>query len=223
MARTYKWLGGIGYILTFIPYVNFVSFILVAVAWIMMGRDTREKMFTALGILMIVLFAASIAMVAIAISFLWTFIPLTMPGFPMPPGGEMGPMRLGPFIWAILAAAVILAAIGIATVIVDIIAHFRAGTVFDNKWFRVGGWLRIAMIVALAIAIPLMVISLMSTGILGSLGTIRPGMMPLQILLSFLWPIAIVVILSLLATIFSIIAFFTIPEEEAGEPEAQPQ
>jgi len=32
MARIYKWLGGTGYILNFIPYVNFVSPILVAIA-----------------------------------------------------------------------------------------------------------------------------------------------------------------------------------------------
>ena len=221
MARTYKWLGGIGYILTFIPYVNFVSFILIAVAWIMMGRDTREKMFTALGILMIVLFAAAISAVIIAFSFLWTIMPMTMPGFPMQPGGEMGPMRLGSFIWGILIAMVILLALGIATAIIDIIAHFRAGTIFDNKWFRIGGWLRIAVIASLAIAIPLIIISLASAGILGALGTVRPEVMPFHILLSFLWPIAIVAILSLLATIFSIIAFFTIPEEEAIEPEPQ--
>ena len=61
MSRTYKWLGGIGYILSFVPYVNFVSSILVAIAWILMGKDTREKVFTVLGILMIALFAAGIA------------------------------------------------------------------------------------------------------------------------------------------------------------------
>lgn len=221
MARTYKWLGGIGYILTFIPYVNFVSFILIAVAWIMMGRDTREKMFTALGILMIVFFAASISLVIIAFSFLWTLIPMTMPGFPMQPGGEIQPMMPGPFIWGILIAAVILLVLSIVTVIIDIIAHLRAGTIFDNKWFKIGGWLRVAVIVSLAIAIPLIIISLSSAGILGALGAIRPETMPFHVLLSFLWPVAIVVILSLLATIFSIIAFFTIPEEEAIEPKPQ--
>lgn len=221
MARTYKWLGGIGYILTFIPYVNFVSFILIAVAWIMMGRDTREKMFTALGILMIVFFAASISLVIIAFSFLWTLIPMTMPGFPMQPGGEIQPIMPGPFIWGILIAAVILLVLGIVIVIIDIIAHLRAGTIFDNKWFKIGGWLRVAVIVSLAIAIPLIIISLSSAGILGALGAIRPETMPFHVLLSFLWPVAIVVILSLLATIFSIIAFFTIPEEEAIEPKPQ--
>ena len=221
MTRTYKWLGGIGYILTFIPYVNFVSFILIAVAWIMMGRDTREKMFTALGILMIVFFAASISLVIIAFSFLWTLIPMTMPGFPMQPGGEIQPMMPGPFIWGILIAAVILLVLSIVTVIIDIIAHLRAGTIFDNKWFKIGGWLRVAVIVSLAIAIPLIIISLSSAGILGALGAIRPETMPFHVLLSFLWPVAIVVILSLLATIFSIIAFFTIPEEEAIEPKPQ--
>gem|GEM_PF-4114083 len=32
LARAYRWLGGIGYILEFIPYAGFISSIFVAVA-----------------------------------------------------------------------------------------------------------------------------------------------------------------------------------------------
>ena len=47
MGRTYKWLGGIGYILMLIPYANFIGAILAAIAWIMMGSDTRQGIFKA--------------------------------------------------------------------------------------------------------------------------------------------------------------------------------
>ncbi len=216
MARTYKWLGGIGYILTFIPYVNFISSILVAIAWILMGRDTRERVFTILGVLMIVLFAVSIILVVAVFASLWMWmIPLVMRGH------EMGmPLpRLGSFIWLIIAAALIILGLAIAMFIFDIVAHFRAAGIFDNRWFKLGGWLRIGTLIALAVAIPLIVISVLSTGLQGLLTGFAPGELPVGILLSILWPLAIVLVISFLAIIFSIVAFFTIPEEEVPQPE----
>ena len=214
MARTYKWLGGIGYILSFIPYVNAVSSILVAIAWIMMGRETREKVFTALGILMIVLFASSIALVLIVFASIFALAPMgaMAPGAPPLAG-------LRAFLGPLITIAVVFLGIAIAVFILDIIAHFRAARIFDNKWFKLGGWFRIGVVIALAISIPLMAITILSMGLQGILSQIPPGGFPLGILFSILWPLIIVLILSLLATIFSIIAFFTIPEE-APQPES---
>ncbi len=216
MSRTYKWLGGIGYILSFIPYVNFVSSILIAVAWILMGKDTREKVFTVLGILMIALFAAGIALVVTIFTSVFMMIPM----------GGIGPSaelfeRIGPLIGTLIAVGGIILGLVIAVFILDIIAHFRAAKIFDNKWFKLGGWLRIGEIIALVIAIPLIIISIPSSG-LGGLPSApgAPGF-PMGILLSILWPLAIFLIVALLATIFSIVAFFTIPEEEeAGRQSA---
>ncbi|HDD66861.1 MAG TPA: hypothetical protein ENG52_04480 [Nitrososphaeria archaeon] len=209
MSPTYKWLGGIGYILSFIPYVNFVSSILIAVAWILMGKDTREKVFTVLGILMIALFAAGIALVVTIFTSVFMMIPM----------GGMGPSaeffeRIGPLVGTLIAVGGIILGLVIAVFILDIIAHFRAAKIFDNKWFKLGGWLRIGEIIALVIAIPLIIISIPSSG-LGGLPSApgAPGF-PMEILLSILWPLAIFLIVALLATIFSIVAFFTIPEEE---------
>ena len=208
MARTYKWLGGIGYILGFIPYVNAISSILVAIAWIMMGRDTREKVFTVLGILLIVLFAASIAIILTVFASIFTLIPM----------GMMGPRAapftgLGAFLGMIIAVAVVILAIALAVLVLDIIAHFRAARVFDSKWIKFGGWLRIVTIIALVISIPVIAFSVLSMGLQGILGQLAPGASPFGLLLSILWPLIIVMVLSLLATIFSILAFFTIPEE----------
>lgn len=185
-----------------------ISSILVAVAWIMMGRDTREKVFTALGILLIALFAASIIMVLTIFASIFALIPMGM----MAP--RAAPFAgLGTFLGTIIAVAVVILAIVLAILVLDIIAHFRAARIFDSKWFKLGGWFRIATIIALVISIPVIAFSVLSLGLQGILGQLTPGAFPLGLLFSILWPLIIVMILSLLATIFSIIAFFTIPEE----------
>jgi len=216
MARTYKWLGGIGYILTFIPYVDLVSPILVAIAWILMGRDTRERVFTILGILMIVLFAASAVLIFVVLASLLTWmLPLGM----ITQGEGMLPPGLIGFLWPMLVAILVIVGLGVVVFVFDIVAHFKAAGIFDNKWFKLGGWLRIGTIIASAVAIPLIIISVLSKGLQGILSQFTPsGPPPPGVLLSILWPLAIVVVVSLLATIFSIIAFFTIPEE-APQPE----
>ena len=62
MARAYRWLGGIGYILEFIPYAGFISSIFVAVAQILASKDTRERVFTILGVLMLTTCVLAIAL-----------------------------------------------------------------------------------------------------------------------------------------------------------------
>ena len=106
MGRTYKWLGGIGYILTLIPYANLAALILTAIAWIMMGRDTKQTLFTVTGILMIITFAMNIA----ALGAIFTAIPGIIPGVMRQPT-EIPPPE---FLKEILAFAGIFVAIGVA-------------------------------------------------------------------------------------------------------------
>ena len=216
MTRTYKWLGGIGYILNFIPYVNAVSAILVGIAWIMMGRETREKVFTALGIMLIILFAGGIGIAITMFASIFAFAPM----------GAMGPearpfTRFGAMFGVLITVGVVILAIALTTMVLDIIAHFRAARIFDSKWFKLGGWLRIGAIIAFAIAIPLVIFSVLSMGLQGILGQSAPGAGgPIfGLLFSTLWPLIIAAVISFLATIFSIIAFFAIPEE-APQPES---
>ena len=216
MGRVYKWLGGIGYILTLIPYVNFIALILIAIAWIMMGRDTKQTLFTVTGILMIITFAMSIA----AIGAIFTAIPGFIPGAAQPPTG-VPPTE---FLKNILAFTGILVAIGLAmavivlaSLIAEIASHFRASGIFQNTWFKVGGWLRIAAKIMVVIAIPVMILTAMS--IPGALKEVLPNMAAGNVFALFvkmLWPLLVAGILGLLAMIFSIIAFFTIPEETAA-------
>ncbi|MEM4020916.1 MAG: hypothetical protein QXI18_00860 [Nitrososphaerota archaeon] len=215
MARTYKWLGGIGYILGLVPYVSFISSIIVAIAWILMGKDTREKIFTVLGVLMLVMFASAIALIA------WLFFSLMMTAYTVVPGA-LEPWRMGAAIsqvlsqlWVLITAALVIVGLAIAVFILDIIAHFRAGKIFDSRWFKAAGWMRIILIIALVVSIPLTIFMIISAGP-GMFSTI-PALPDygaiVSLLLTILWPMIIVLIVSLLATIFSVIAFFTIPEE----------
>jgi len=213
MGRAYKWLGGIGYILTLIPYVNFIALILTAIAWIMMGRDTKQTLFTVTGILMIIAFAMSIA----AIGAIFTAIPGIIPGVMRQPTEIPPPEFLKEtlaFAGIFVAIGVAAAAVGLASLIAEIASHFRASGIFQNTWFKVGGWLRIATIIVAVIAIPIMIFTVMR--IPGALKGVLPSMMAKNIFMLFtsiLWPMLIAVILGLLATVFSIVAFFTIPEE----------
>jgi len=213
MGRAYKWLGGIGYILMLIPYVNFIALILIAIAWIMMGRDTEQRLFTVTGILMIIAFAMSIA----AVGVIFTAIPGLLPGAARPPTGVPPTEYLKKafaFVGPLVAIGLAMVIIGLASLIAEIASHFRASGIFQNTWFKVGGWLRIATIIMVVIAIPIMILTAMS--IPGALKGVLPSMAAgnvFALLVKMLWPLLIVGILGLLATIFSIIAFFTIPEE----------
>ena len=213
MGRTYKWLGGIGYILTLIPYANLAALILTAIAWIMMGRDTKQTLFTVTGILMIITFAMNIA----ALGAIFTAIPGIIPGVMRQPTEIPPPEFLKEilaFAGIFVAIGVAAAAVGLASLIAEIASHFRASGIFQNTWFKVGGWLRIATIVMVVIAIPVTIFTAMR--IPGALKGVLPSMMAKNVFMLFtsiLWPMLIALILGLLATVFSIVAFFTIPEE----------
>ena len=213
MGRAYKWLGGIGYILTLIPYVNFIALILIAIAWIMMGRDTEQRLFTVTGILMIIAFAMSIAVVGV----IFAAIPGLLPGAARPPTGVPPTeylRKVFAFVGPLIAIGLAMAVIGLASLIAEIASHFRASGIFQNTWFKVGGWLRIAAIIMVVIAIPVMILTAMS--IPGALKEVLPSMAAgniFALFLKMLWPLLVAGILGLLAMIFSIIAFFTIPEE----------
>jgi len=214
MPRSYKWIGGIGYILSLVPYASVIASILVAVAWIMMGRDTRERVFMITGALLLASFALGIVILAM----LFTAVPLLITSSAT--GLEIF-RRLGSFLISFLVVALIGAAIALAALIFEIASHFRAGKIFQNTWLKLGGWMRIALIAAAVISIPLIITSITSVRGLAGLGILAPGSHILWTLLSALWPLIIVVVVGLIAAIFSIVGFLTIPEEAEIHPTPQ--
>jgi len=121
----------------------------------------------------------------------------------------------------VVVAGLVLVGFAIAVFILDTIAHFRAGKIFDNRWFKIAGWMRIILAIAIVVVIPLAIFMIISAGpgVLSSILFGPPYGAILPLLLTIFWSILIVLVIGLLATIFSIIAFFTIPEEA---PPAQP-
>ena len=207
MARPYRWLGGIGYILGLIPYIGLISPILVAVAWILMGRDTGERVFTILGILMIMTCSLAIAVAA------WLIFLLIWPPAPWGMDGAHGiPAQL----LGIVIVILLLAGLATASFILDIMAHFRAGRIFNSRWFRAAGWARIILAAALIAAITFMALTI--TGPPPVTPLLEAPYAAFAPLLALFWPLAIALIIGLLATIFSIVAFFTIPGEATPAP-----
>jgi len=193
MTGSYKWLGGIGYILMLIPFANIVGFLLVGIAWVMAGSDTRQGIFKATGILMfitMILTAVIIASWLPMIGSLITGLPLgEYPSVP-PPGLFQEFLRT---IGLFLTVVGITAVLAIVEWVLELVSHFRAATVYNVKWFRRAGWMRIVTIIVAIIVIALFILLSLSIQ-LYMVGLIIP------------------VILGLLSLIFSAISFFSIPE-----------
>ncbi len=214
MGEAYKWLGGIGYILALIPYANFIGFILVAIAWILMGRDKKQTIFTATGIFMIL---SGILLAVLLISFL----PL-MTFAAVPPTTPAQPFNLFAVLGAFLAIIIAVMVLALISFILEIIAHFRAAGVFGVKWFRYAGWMRVAGVVMIIIAMGILVamIPTMMIPLAGDMAETPFNFFGM--LMSILWPFILVGVIFLLADIFSIIAFFSIPSERETPPPPPP-
>jgi len=183
--RAYRRLGGIGYILAFIlyviplVYVYIVAAILVAIALIMMGRDTDQRLFTITGVLMTL----------VAMDLAWAIFAMAL---------------------RIPAGFLMRDALALTSMIAEIASHFRASRIFQNTWFKVAGWLRV---IALIIAIPVVTWSVGVGNILRYILAFIPYMAAILAIYIRSWSFIIVAILGIPAVIFSVIAFFTIPED----------
>jgi len=193
MTGSYKWLGGIGYILMLIPFANIVGFLLVGIAWIMAGSDTRQGIFKATGILMFITMILTVVIIASwlpMIGSLITGLPLgEYPSVPQPGLFQEFLRTIGLFLTVVGITAVL----AIVEWVLELVSHFRAATVYNVKWFRRAGWMRIVTIIVAIIVIALFILLSLSIQ-LYMVGLIIP------------------VILGLLSLIFSAISFFSIPE-----------
>ena len=207
MSGAYKWLGGLGYIFTIIPFLNLVSPILVGLAWLLMGRDKRNGIFTITGILMMALLILSAVILFTLPFFMYFSI--------MPPAGgfqsiSLQLLQLIQMMGIIILLGIFFAGLGLVVFILELISHFRASNVFNIKWFRYAAWLRIVAIVATIIAFALIM----------SLGLMAAELQPAETLfIAVLGPLMAAVIPWIISAIFSAVAFFTIPEEK---PSANP-
>ncbi|MCF8885308.1 MAG: hypothetical protein QW655_04040 [Nitrososphaerota archaeon] len=215
MSRSYKWIGGIGYILTLIPYVGFVGEFLVGLAWFMAGRDTKQNIFKVAGIFMMLLTILMIAFVF----YIFTFLSYLGLGGLIPmavgrrilsiPSAQITELMeiLGPVI-VILAVFIL---VGLVAFILELISHFRAASVYGVKWFRRAGLMRIATIIIFIIILAIIFYLAITTPFYTLFFTRPEGIF--SIILGYLSLIIVPAIFSIISVIFSAIAFFTIPEK----------
>ncbi len=212
MSRSYKWLGGIGYILLMIPFVNLVGYILVGIAWIMAGADVKQGLFKATGIIMIITMVLGGVMIALwfpTISYLMSGL-----SFGEPPS-FVPPKMLEEFLGAIglfLVLGAVMAVLGLVEWILELVSHFRAASVYNVKWFRRAGWMRIITIIIAIIVIAALIFLVFSTTFLTSFFTEPSGIF--NIMSIYLLVLIVPGLLGLISIIFSAISFFSIPEVE---------
>jgi uncharacterized membrane protein len=213
MARSYRWLGGIGYILLLIPFTSIIGLLLVGIAWMMAGREEEQGIFKATGILSITVTILTIILMVswfpMVGSLLTSMFSGRHPPIPSPRLLQESLLTIGLF----LTIAVILTVVGVAGGVLELISHFRAAKVYGVKWFRRAGWMRIITIIAVAVVVGSVIpsiaffptILLQPSGILNLIGF-------------YMFGLAVSMILAIVSSIFSAISFFTIPEvaSEAG-------
>jgi hypothetical protein len=219
MVLSVKTLGGVGYVLALIPLVNVVSPILIGMAWLRMGSATGQGVFRRAGIFMIASFVVLIALLAMLSTLLLGVIMGFGTGDLSSILSALNLFGSSPLAFGLLGSAFALLGLALVAIVVTIIAfvlelvsHFKAAGLFDNKWFRWGGWMRIV-----AVALTVAVIGfIFATGGSRSLDAVSASFLPII-------PASIA---GFLAIIFSIIAFFTLIEEavgEAGRPRRVPE
>lgn len=181
-------LGGLGYVFSLIPFLNIVAPILIGIAWFQMGGRTGQRLFRATGVLMIATFVVAVASALVSVqSLLLIALLLSM--------SEPQMFDLLPLLGRFLAAFIALAAVGLATFVLELISHFRASGLYASSWFRRAAWMRIATVALLAVLVGVLIIG-------GESSTFSTA---------FLIPFVAV---GLLSPVFSAIAFFKLPEEK---------
>ena len=211
MSRSYKWLGGIGYILLMIPFVNLVGYILVGIAWIMAGTDVKQGLFKATGIIMIITMVLSGVMIALffpTITYLMSGLPFGEPSSFVPP--RMFEEFFGA-IGLFLILGAVMAVLGLIEWILELVSHFRAASVYNVKWFRRAGWMRIITVIIAIIVIAALIFLAFSTSFFTSFFTEPSGIFNLY---TYMLALIIPGLLGLISIIFSAISFFSIPEIE---------
>lgn len=212
MTRSYRWLGGIGYILMLIPLVSFVGFIITGIAWIMAGSDTKQGVFKATGVLMFINMILSITMLAIWFPLLQNLISgFSIDGYPSVPPPGLFTELLETF-WLFILLVATAAVLGLVEWILELVSHFRAASIFNVKWFRRAGWMRIITVIVAVIVIISFVFIALSASFYMSFFTMPSDIF--NILGIFMLGIAGIAILGLLSLIFSAVSFFSIPEAQ---------
>lgn len=200
----YRWFGGIGYLLIFVPYINTVSWVLLGLAWYLFGRSSGQRVFYITGILMFVMFLLQLIGLFM-LSPLLLMMPASAPTIMTNPPAVGG---LSPALFMPLLG--ILSIMGIAAILLlifEVWSHFRAAGLLKSRWFSAAAWLRVLAIIAILVSLPLTVVTVLKGVIL--MGGI-PEQPSIELIFSMFWPLLAALSISIISYILSAIAFFKI-------------
>ena len=207
MGESYKILGGIGYILSLIPFINFIGGILAGIGWLGLGKKTGDGVFKATGVLMII---SSILGLGLLIAVFSTMGAMPTVGSPEEIIGILAGLTVTLIIIGCVAAV-----IGIVMFILQVVSFFRAGKKFNNGAFKAAGWLSIVFVLLAIIGVVILIVAVFSIasggapeeqlglGLIGSIGMIVIGL-----------------ILGVIVNILAAVGFFTLKVEVAPPPPA---
>jgi len=207
VGESYKILGGIGYILSLIPFINFIGGILAGIGWLGLGKKTGDGVFKATGVLMII---SSILGLGLLIAVFSTMGAMPTVGSPEEIIGILAGLTVTLIIIGCVAAV-----IGIVMFILQVVSFFRAGKKFNNGAFKAAGWLSIVFVLLAIIGVVILIVAVFSIasggapeeqlglGLIGSIGMIVIGL-----------------ILGVIVNILAAVGFFTLKVEVAPPPPA---
>lgn len=206
MSESYKILGGIGYILSLIPFINFIGGILAGIGWLGLGKKTGDGVFKATGVLMII---SSILGLGLLIAVFSTMGAMPTVGSPEEIIGILAGLTVTLIIIGCVAAV-----IGIVMFILQVVSFFRAGKKFNNGAFKAAGWLSIIFVLLAIIGVVILIVAVFS---------IAGGAPEEQLGLSLIGSIGMIVlglILGVIVNILAAVGFFTLKVEVAPPPPA---
>jgi len=184
MDKAVKYLGGIGYLLVIIaPFfavrpsialvfdaLAFVGILLVAIAWIMLGRELGDNVMLANGIMMIL---APIVSVGLLFGVIFTMLPKTNY---QPPTLPPNPMA---FLKTLMIVVAIILVIGFVSWLLHVLSLLRAGNKLGKSPFRYAAYCQIASFVIGIIGLALMINGVLSVAPLLQTQLIHPSPMML--------------------------------------------
>ena len=214
MGESYKILGGIGYILSLIPFINFIGGILAGIGWLGLGKKTGDGVFKATGVLMII---SSILGLGLLIAVFSTMGAMPTVGSPEEIIGILANQlsRRNFIKQTTIGALTLISLSGIVMFILQVVSFFRAGKKFNNGAFKAAGWLSIVFVLLAIIGVVILIVAVFSIasggapeeqlglGLIGSIGMIVIGL-----------------ILGVIVNILAAVGFFTLKVEVAPPPPA---
>jgi len=215
MDKTVKYLGGIGYLLLVVApllsiglrlldFLGALGVILVAVAWILLGRVLDDRVMLANGIMMIV---TPIVSLILLFGVIATMLPKTNLQPPTLPPNPMG------FLKVLMVVVAIIIVIGFVEWILHLLSLLRAGNKLKINLFKYSAYCQIASFVVFILGFALMVNSVLSIAPLIQTQMMKPNPMLLyKIFGTAFIVLAIGGILGIISNVLAAVGFFSLEE-----------